>query len=100
MSWNYRVVEFADPVTGESWYAIHEVYYNEHGEPKSYADEPAVIASKGLNWADSIRLALKNMGTSVTKPTLREIDFSEGSGRQEVDNGTAFVLEPEAPDEH
>ena len=32
-TWNYRVLERKDKKTGEKTYAIHEVYYNENGNP-------------------------------------------------------------------
>jgi len=40
--WNYRVIS-AYCGNGEFEYAIHEVYYNEAGEPTSWSEKPAVV---------------------------------------------------------
>lgn len=40
MSWNYRVVKFVrgegTPPNGETFYAVHEVYYNEDGTVRGW----------------------------------------------------------------
>jgi len=40
--WNYRVIS-AYCGNGEWEYTIHEVYYNEAGEPTSWSASPAVV---------------------------------------------------------
>jgi len=40
--WNFRVIS-AYCGNGEFEYAIHEVYYNEAGEPASWSSNPAVV---------------------------------------------------------
>ena len=39
MTWNYRMLEHKN-VDGTSWFAIHEVYYDEASIPKYCSDEP------------------------------------------------------------
>jgi len=41
-TWNYRVIS-AYCGNGEFEYAIHEVYYNEAGEPTSWSTNPAGV---------------------------------------------------------
>ena len=70
MSWNYRVIEFDDPDEG-AWVAIHEVYYDEDGNPDSYSEDPAIAMStnRSLVWLlDQFREAL-------SKEVLFERDF-------------------------
>ncbi len=38
MSWNYRIVHYRKPQTG---YGLHEVYYNDQGEPVTMGAGPA-----------------------------------------------------------
>ncbi len=50
MSWNHRVVRrMVDLPNGETELAfgVHEVYYDEHGEPTSITDDP--VAPFGEN---------------------------------------------------
>lgn len=39
MAWNYRVIRHIAPQDGSAYYAIHEVYYNEKGEPYMVSHE-------------------------------------------------------------
>jgi hypothetical protein len=38
MSWNYRVIKHTED--GTSWHAVHEVYYDVHGNPDTWTVEP------------------------------------------------------------
>jgi|SRR5579859_2809847 len=39
MSWNYRVIRHREPA-GEEWFALHEVFYDEAGNPNGCTLEP------------------------------------------------------------
>lgn len=41
-TWNYRVLEFTCPLSGEVHRAIHSVYYAD-GKPVEYGQDPAVV---------------------------------------------------------
>lgn len=41
-TWNYRVLEFTCPLSGEVHRAIHTVYYTD-GKPVEYSRDPAVV---------------------------------------------------------
>lgn len=66
MSWNHRVMAIEDP-SGEYYLQIHEVYYNEDGEPISYINDPITIGGediKGISWT------LDAMQYILNKPIL------------------------------
>lgn len=77
MNWNYRVLEFAEPETGEPWQAIHEVYYDDDGQPNGYAEDAAIVMSEEDGDGEPMGLAwvLQKMSEALQKPVLREIDF-------------------------
>lgn len=82
MSWNYRVIEFVQPGSDEPWQAIHEVYYDQDGNPDGYSEEPACVSSTdaagtvaGLGWV------LDNMREALSKPVLVERDFHRTSNQ-------------------
>jgi hypothetical protein len=39
MTWNHRVMRHVDP-NGGIWFGIHEVYYDESGEPEGWTETP------------------------------------------------------------
>lgn len=46
MTWNHRVMRHVELLDGEEvpntvWYAVHEVYYDEHGNIDGWTQEPA-----------------------------------------------------------
>ena len=71
MSWNYRVLRKED-ICGDAYYEIHEVYYDEVGEPNGYTMDP--IAPVGDNIED-LRETLYKMLRDLDKPVLTEADF-------------------------
>ena len=76
MTWNYRVLEFADPATDEPWQAIHEVHYDDAGKPASYSEDPAVVMSHDAgNNAAELGWVLDKMREALSKPALVERDF-------------------------
>ena len=76
--WNYRVIEFVDP-DREPWRAIHEVYYNDDGTPRSYGENPATVIEED-DEGYAMVWTLTRMGEALGKPTLTGLDFNT-SGR-------------------
>ena len=70
MSWNYRLVKCTqgDLVL----YNIHEVYYDDHGTPKSITELPVSVIEQSK---DDIMTTLRHMERALTMPTLNYEDF-------------------------
>ncbi len=56
MTWDYRVVHYRAPLTG---YGLHEVYYNDEGEPVTMGAWPATFAATPEAGHQAIVAALK-----------------------------------------
>jgi hypothetical protein len=46
MSWNYRIMKSV--VMGEELYGIHEVYYDEGGNPNGWTEEPIYLLESSI----------------------------------------------------
>jgi hypothetical protein len=57
MSWNYRIVHYRAPQVG---YGLHEVYYNDKGEPVTMGAGPATFVAFDEEGPPSIVKALEN----------------------------------------
>ena len=66
MSWNYRVVKNYH-VEGEEYFAIHEVYYDDDGNPKACTALP--VAFLGNDIAD-LKAVLDMAKQACDKPVL------------------------------
>lgn len=77
-TWNYRVVYHAPSkytfgekeFDREEYLAIHEVYYDEDGNPNSMTINPIVIGDEGKNSLASLKWVLENQLESIKKPIL------------------------------
>jgi len=75
--WNYRVIEFVEP-DGETYRAIHEVYYHDDGSLAGYGENPAtVVANKWTSWDDenTLNCQLDMMYKALKQPFLKNTDF-------------------------
>jgi hypothetical protein len=70
MTWNYRVIKIGEEV------GIHEVYYDEEGNPSSYTANPVAVSSYTEDGADSLKWILERMLEGVCKEVLSEEDFT------------------------
>ena len=70
MTWDYRLVKSTqgDLVL----YSIHEVYYDDHGTPKSITELPVSVIEQSK---DDIMTTLRHMERALTMPTLNYEDF-------------------------
>ena len=80
MSWNYRLMAQPDG-SGGMWFEIHEVYYDEKGEPESYTTIPADVSGGDI---DDIMFGLSGMKDAINRPILwlgdkfpEEFDYDE-----------------------
>jgi hypothetical protein len=80
-SWNYRVMEFT--ADGETWRAIHEVYYR-NGVPSGFAGTPAIVMwdPDDADEQGGLRV-LQRMHEALSKPVLRGDDFGNNAANVE-----------------
>ena len=76
MTWNYRIMKRKCPETGEMYYSLNEVFY-EDNKPTMYSDTNEVIG----NTKDEIISVLEMMIKDAKKkqPVLTEKDFKDDS---------------------
>lgn len=74
MTWNYRVVRHAP----DDFLLIHEVYYDDRGEPESVTERGAEVGSETL---DGIRSVLAMMDAALAAPIL---DYANIARKEEV----------------
>ena len=67
MSWNYRIIRDNRDLS----LAIHEVYYNEAGQPTKMGAEPAVVISEEVSGIGDV---LVMMRSACRKPVLLFVD--------------------------
>lgn len=69
MSWNYRLVSYADG----SGYGLHEVYYDEDGQPWGMTEQPCSFASDWDEGPDAVVGALNRAHVALSQlPLLHE----------------------------
>lgn len=74
MTWNHRVIS-RKYETGETYYAIHEVYYDESGEPYSVTAMPSAIMEESV---EDIAWTLERIQKCLSLPVLDyEEDFPD-----------------------
>lgn len=66
MHWNHRVMAHTDDM-GETYYTIHEVYYDDSGQPDSWTEKSVPALGYSL---DELRGELEQMLAATYKPTL------------------------------
>ena len=64
--WNHRVVRYPDPVHGD-YFAIDQVYYDEHGRPESHTETYVGVGSDSVT---GLRWVLDRMGAALKMPVL------------------------------
>lgn len=74
MSWNYRVIRHKETETGIVHYAIHEVYYNEHGAPYMVSEKPA---SPTGETPEALKSDLGLIHAALRKPPLDYTIFTK-----------------------
>jgi hypothetical protein len=98
MSWNYRIIDFG------THKALHEVYYDDAGNPRAYTAEPATFVADPSeddgSEADEISGGLTRAMEAASKPTLHVDDFPgtditppDAFARHEVYDRAALVVD-------
>jgi hypothetical protein len=68
MTWNYRIIKF-----GDEHYSLHEVYYNEAGEPTMYTTDAIDFVGESRH---EVVMSLFHAFRDATKhPVLTPEDF-------------------------
>lgn len=62
MSWNYRITE------KNGTYGIHEVYYNDEGEPNAISEEAVTLGM--LETLEDLKGDLELINRALTKPVI------------------------------
>lgn len=70
MTWNYRILVHENDV--ETYFQMHEVYYDEDGNPTSYTASPTHIGAESIEW---VGWELEKMKEALTKPMFSTKDF-------------------------
>lgn len=71
MTWDYRILEHKN-VDGTSWFAIHEVYYDEAGTPELCSEEPCFAHGED---AETLITDMEYMMKALIKPVLNYNQF-------------------------
>lgn len=79
---NCRVIEFPQ-ADGDTWYAIHEVYY-EHGRPSGYTTSPAAPSWSSDDGPAAGLARLEKIREALRKPILKTSDFDGAGARVEL----------------
>lgn len=75
MTWNYRIMKRTCPETGEIYYALNEVFYNDDKSLMAYSERDDIVGGS----QEEIIEVLEMMLTDAKKdaPVLTEDDFKE-----------------------
>lgn len=72
MRWNYRIIQFMHE--DEPYLRIHEVYYDEEGKPRAYAQGAASVGSESIS---GMGLVIAQMKRALEMPILKATDFPD-----------------------
>lgn len=76
MNWNYRIVNTKSQNSGEDWYCLQEVYY-EDGKPIGYCDP-----CTGGDDMEEMKRVFVWMSKALELPPLQEEDFKKEAPRE------------------
>ena len=80
MTWSYRIFRHSEKEKGKKkpyvWFGLHEVFYNEEGEPETYWVVPQALGETVDELLSSLRMMLKDAEARV--PVLKQADFEKG----------------------
>ncbi|PRP71973.1 hypothetical protein BUE93_03505 [Chromobacterium amazonense] len=82
-TWDYRVIEFEAPAEGDAephhWRAIHEVFYDNDGQPAAFGENPAIVLWNVEEGDSSPANTLARMQAALAKPLLKPSDFTRST---------------------
>ena len=73
MTWNYRIMKRKCKETGEIYYALNEVYYNDDGSLMAYSERDDVIGDNPKEIIHVLEMML--IDANKDAPILTEKDF-------------------------
>ena len=73
MTWNYRIIKRKCPETGEIYYALNEVFYQENGKLMAYSERDDIVAGSPEEIIDILEMMLTDAKKDA--PVLTEEDF-------------------------
>jgi len=71
--WNYRIMKRKCPETGEIYYALNEVFYQEKGKPMAYSERDDIVGSSAKEIIETLEMML--IDAKKDAPVLTEEDF-------------------------
>jgi len=75
MTWNYRIIKRTCPETGETYYALNEVFYKEKGGLMAYSEKDDIVGGSPEEIIDVLEMMLTDAKKDA--PVLTEDDFKE-----------------------
>ena len=73
MTWNYRIMKRTCPETGETYYALNEVFYTEKGKLMAYSERDDIVGGSPEEIIDVLEMMLTDAKKDA--PILTEDDF-------------------------
>ena len=73
MTWNYRIIKRKCPETGEIYYALNEVFYEEKGKLMAYSERDDIVAGSPDEIVEILEMML--IDAKKDAPVLTEKDF-------------------------
>ena len=70
MNWNYRIVNTKSENSGEDWYCLQEVFYNDKGVPCGYS-----APCTGSENMETLKEVWHMMQEAMELPPMQEEDF-------------------------
>ena len=81
MHWNYRILRHI--YKADDWLAVHEVHYDDNGEPNSCTSEPIQIVQDDM---EAMRWGLGKIQEALEKPVIDYSYFEGLENRVKVKN--------------
>ncbi len=75
MTWNYRIIKRTCPETGETYYALNEVFYTEQGKLMAFSERDDIVGGSPEEIIDVLEMMLTDAKKDA--PVLTEDDFKE-----------------------
>ena len=73
MTWNYRIIKRKCPETGEIYYALNEVFYQENGKLMAYSERDDIVGGSPEEIVEILEMML--VDAKKDAPVLTEKDF-------------------------
>lgn len=89
MSWNYRLIRHRSRRNGidETWYGLHEVYYDKKGKMNLWAPDPEVQGESPKEVVATLAAMLRDATKDV--PILREKEMPGSRNKKAVEKRVA-----------